>query len=61
VREAFAKMLRDERFVSDYKKTGRSYEPKTWKEVNEIVEEVLTMDAKTKMALEEALKRREGP
>lgn len=61
IREAFAKMLEDERFVSDYKKTGRTYEPKTWKEVTEVVEEVLTMDEKTKKALEEALKRREGP
>ena len=61
LQEAFTKMLKDQAFVSDYEKTGRSYDPKTWKEVTEVVNELLTMDDKTKKALDEALKRREGP
>jgi tripartite-type tricarboxylate transporter receptor subunit TctC len=61
MQDAFGKMLKDQAFISDYEKTGRSYEPKAWKEVTEVVSELLTMDDKTKKALEEALKRREGP
>lgn len=61
LQEAFSKMLKDQAFVSDYEKTGRSYDPKAWKEVTEVVKELLTMDDKAKTALEEALKRREGP
>ena len=61
MQEAFAKMLSDTKFVADYEKTGRSFDPKTWKEVTEVVKEVLTMDDKTKKALEEALQRRVGP
>jgi hypothetical protein len=57
IRDAFSRLLKDESFVSDYVKTGRSYEPKTWKEVTEVVKEILTMDDKTKNALEEALKK----
>jgi tripartite-type tricarboxylate transporter receptor subunit TctC len=61
LQEGFAKMEKDQAFVSDFEKTGRSYDPKTSKEVIAIVNDVLTMDAKTKKALEDALKRREGP
>jgi tripartite-type tricarboxylate transporter receptor subunit TctC len=61
LQEAFAQMLMDPSFISDFKKTGRSFYPKTSKEVTAIVNNVLTMDTKTKNALEEALKRREGP
>jgi hypothetical protein len=61
MQDAFAKLLKDQAFVSDYEKSGRTYEPKTGKEVTEVVTELLTMDEKTKKAIEEALKRREGP
>ena len=61
LQEGFEKMLKDQTFISDYEKTGRSYEPKNWKEVTEVVNDLLTMDDKTKKALEEALKRKEAP
>lgn len=61
LRDAFAKMLKDQAFVADYKKSGSNYDPKSWMQVTEIVKELLTMEEDTRSAIREALKRREGP
>lgn len=61
LRKAFERMLADEAFVADYRKTGAPLVGRDAREVSAIVDELLSMPPETVASLKEALKRRVGP
>ena len=61
LRQGFARMLADEAFIADYRKTGAPLVGRNAQEVTSIVDELLSMPPETVESLKDALKRKVGP